>query len=108
MTNNNDLRRELVKVLDVLENATIYFQHQSKMNAELHMAKSVRPAPLATAVESATVDLKGFIDRNYPIEEYKGGPEIGYERAALIAALDPTSETDLLGDRVPPGANDSD
>ena len=53
--------RELVKVYDVLRVAADHFEHESKMNAALHMAPNVRPAPLAVAVSGARDSLRIFL-----------------------------------------------
>lgn len=50
-------RRELTKVLDVLKKANEHFHHEAMMNAALHMADTVRPAPLAAAVEGSVDTL---------------------------------------------------
>jgi hypothetical protein len=53
----NDLKRELLKVFDTLKVVNDHFDHEAKMNAALHMAAEVRPAPLAAAVARALQTL---------------------------------------------------
>jgi hypothetical protein len=65
--NWSDLIRELTKVLDAAEVVEEYFDHQTKMNARLHLAEP-RPAPLVQAHHNATTDLKNLIAR---LEEEK-------------------------------------
>lgn len=48
-----DVIREVQKILDVLEVVDRHFTHEAEMNAALHMASVVRPAPLAAAVKTA-------------------------------------------------------
>lgn len=54
---SNDEIRQLQKIRDVLVRADDHFSHEAKMNAALHMAIEVRPAPLASAVSQAMLDL---------------------------------------------------
>jgi hypothetical protein len=60
---DDNTRRELQKVLDVLDTASDHFTAEAKMNAALHMAATVRPAPLATAVETARGSLRILLMR---------------------------------------------
>ena len=48
-----DERRELQKVLDTLYAVAKHFFHEANMNAALHMAANVRPAPLHAATDTA-------------------------------------------------------
>jgi hypothetical protein len=57
---NADEARQVQKSLDTLEVVERHFSHEAKMNAALHMAAEVRPAPLAVAVENAVVTLSGL------------------------------------------------
>ena len=59
---DDNTKRELRKVLDVLRVAERHFRHEAEMNAALHMAASVRPAPLAVAIEGAAMDLEMLLD----------------------------------------------
>jgi hypothetical protein len=59
---NANLKRELQKVLDVLDVASQHFEHEAKMNAALHMAPAVRPAPLAVAITGARDTLRQVIE----------------------------------------------
>ena len=52
-----DIARELQKVLDVLEIVDRHFLHEAQMNAALHMAITVRPAPLASAVTTTAEQM---------------------------------------------------
>lgn len=61
MRTPEDLARQLSKVLDAVELAHIHFSAEAKMNAALHMSTTVRPAPLATAIEAALDDLVRLI-----------------------------------------------
>lgn len=58
---DENMKRELSKVLDVLKKANQHFQSEALMNAALHMAETVRPAPLAVAVQGAMQDLERLI-----------------------------------------------
>lgn len=62
MRDPEDLARELEKVWDVARRANTYFHFHGNMNAALHMAADVRPAPLATAVSNMCADLERLID----------------------------------------------
>jgi hypothetical protein len=54
--NSTDVAREVEKIADVLAMADKHFRAEGEMNAALHMATSVRPAPLASAVHGAYED----------------------------------------------------
>jgi hypothetical protein len=56
-----DLRRQLEKIADPLDMAAKHFKAEAEMNAALHMAPNVRPAPLAVAIEGARDDLYRLI-----------------------------------------------
>lgn len=56
-----DLARQLVKVLDVLMVVDDHFTAEARMNAALHMAQTVRPAPLAAAVATSKGELHNLI-----------------------------------------------
>jgi hypothetical protein len=58
---DENTKRELQKVLDVLEVVDRHFGHEAEMNAALHMAASVRPAPLSVAVAGACGALRTII-----------------------------------------------
>ena len=58
---NDDLRRELEKIAEPLDLAVKHFRAEAEMNAALHMAATVRPAPLAVAIEGARDDLYRLI-----------------------------------------------
>jgi hypothetical protein len=70
MRNPTDLARELTKISDVVSVAVEHFDHEAKMNAALHMASEVRPAPLATALKGAHADLHRLVEElvNEPSE----------------------------------------
>lgn len=57
MRTPEDMARQLGKVLDAVELAHKHFSAEADMNAALHMSATVRPAPLAVAIESARDDL---------------------------------------------------
>jgi len=57
----DDLKRELQKVFDVLVVVDHHFSHEAEMNAALHMATTIRPAPLAAAVSTAMENLSKLI-----------------------------------------------
>lgn len=61
MRNAQDLRRQLEKIADVVSLANVHFRAESEMNAALHMASEIRPAPLATAIAGASDDLTRLI-----------------------------------------------
>lgn len=65
----NDEKRQLTKVLDTLIVAKEHFFAEAEMNAALHMARDVRPAPLAMAVDRAVLDLAGLLDPEAPTDE---------------------------------------
>ena len=46
-------RRDLMKIGDVLQRATSFHLFRDRMNAESHLAPSVRYSPLTTALEIA-------------------------------------------------------
>lgn len=56
-----DLLRQLQKIADTMEVVEDHFSAEARMNAALHMATSVRPAPLAAAVITARDDLNALI-----------------------------------------------
>lgn len=58
---NEDLVRELMKIGDVVFTAKRHFEHEAAMNAALHMAENVRPAPLATAIATASDSIQRLI-----------------------------------------------
>lgn len=58
-----DEAREVQKVLDILEVVQRHFRHEAQMNAALHMAAEVRPAPLAAAVDTAVITLDKLITK---------------------------------------------
>ncbi len=58
---DENTKRELQKVLDVLKVVECHFNHEAEMNAALHMAASVRPAPLCVAVAGACGTLRTVI-----------------------------------------------
>lgn len=45
------------KILDTVEVTVKHFRAEAEMNAALHMASTVRPAPLAAAIETSRDDL---------------------------------------------------
>lgn len=59
--NQDNLVRELQKVSDTLKAADRHFTAEAQMNAALHMAESVRPAPLAAAVSTALGSIEQLI-----------------------------------------------
>lgn len=59
---NEDLIRELEKVSATVKSADNYFHHQTKMNANLHMANPL-PSPLAAAMDRASTSLVLLIGR---------------------------------------------
>ena len=61
MRTPDDLARQLGKVADVLALADRHFTAEAEMNAALHMAAQVRPAPLAVAITGARQDLDRLI-----------------------------------------------
>jgi hypothetical protein len=58
---NGDLVRQLQKIHDAVATATAHFKAEAEMNAALHMNPTVRPAPLAVAIEAARDDLERLI-----------------------------------------------
>lgn len=54
--NRSDVAREVHKLADVLRAADKHFTAEGEMNAALHMATTVRPAPLAAAVHASYED----------------------------------------------------
>jgi len=60
---NTDIIRELEKTLDVLRACDRHFTAEAEMNAALHMATTVRPAPLASAVSLHIVELEQSVER---------------------------------------------
>ena len=66
-----DLQRELEKVGDALDWAVTHFKAEGEMNAALHMNSTVRPTPLAAAIESASADIERLV------MELAGEPEDG-------------------------------
>lgn len=64
----DDERRQIEKALDVMYRVRDHFDHEAAMNAALHMSDVVRPAPLASAVGSAVIDLERVIQANAPSE----------------------------------------
>lgn len=58
-----DIRRELGKVYDTVRRANDHFRAEGQMNAALHMSDTVRPAPLAAAMEVAQESLIKLIAR---------------------------------------------
>lgn len=61
MRNPTDLSRELQKIEDIVAVCLEHFDHEARMNAALHMARDVRPAPLASALATADADLRRLI-----------------------------------------------
>lgn len=61
-----DAVRELEKALDVLEACERHFTAEAEMNAALHLADKVRPAPLAARVSTAVAEVARAIDRLGP------------------------------------------
>lgn len=59
---NANLVRELEKAADALVAADRHFMHEAEMNAALHLASTVRPAPLASAI-SAALDSVRYVIR---------------------------------------------
>ena len=57
-----DLQRELEKVSDALDWAVKHFRAEGEMNAASHMNATVRPTPLAAAIESAAADIDRLIE----------------------------------------------
>lgn len=60
--NPTDLAREIQKIADVLAVVDRHFDYEAQMNAALHMALTVRPAPLAVAVATAKADADRLIE----------------------------------------------
>jgi len=58
-----DAIRELEKALDILRACDRHFSAEAEMNAALHMAATVRPAPLAAAVALHIEELGQAIGR---------------------------------------------
>ena len=58
----DDLARNLHKIHDTLVMAAEHFEAEAKMNAALHMAREIRPAPLAMAVVAARDDLDRILN----------------------------------------------
>lgn len=56
-----DMARELAKIRDAVSGAVRHFDAEAEMNAALHLATEVRPAPLAVAVKTARDDLDRLI-----------------------------------------------
>ena len=75
--NRNDLIRELEKIGDVLNAANTHFQSEAMMNAALHMSGSVRPAPLASAVQVACTSLDVLVQ---DLMDHEAGEEAADER----------------------------
>lgn len=61
MRTPDDLARQMQKVADVLAVVDRHLTAEASMNAALHMAETVRPAPLAVAVSAAKDDLLRLI-----------------------------------------------
>lgn len=49
---DENLARELQKVLDVVRKVDEHLSFKDEMNAALHMSEMVRPTPLASAVKN--------------------------------------------------------
>lgn len=49
---DNDAR-EIAKIADVLERVVTHLDAKDRMNAALHMSNTIRPTPLAVAVQDA-------------------------------------------------------
>lgn len=62
MRTPDDLSRQLAKVRDAVTLADTHFRAEAEMNAALHMASEVRPAPLAMAIAAAKDDLTRLIE----------------------------------------------
>ena len=56
-----DERRQIEKALAVMRKVQEHFDHEAAMNAALHMSDVVRPAPLASAVSRAVMDLEHLL-----------------------------------------------
>lgn len=57
-----DEKRELQKIEDTLDRAVIFHQKRDEMNAETHLATTVRYSPLTVALETAQMTLKAITD----------------------------------------------
>jgi hypothetical protein len=62
MRSNDDQRRELEKIAEAVDAAVRHFRAEAVMNAALHLSPTVRPAPLAVAIEAASDDLHRLIE----------------------------------------------
>ena len=62
MLNTENLVRELTKICDTIMVVNKHFQAEAEMNAALHMAANIRPAPLAAAVQTSYEDLVRLIN----------------------------------------------
>lgn len=58
---DENLARELQKILDVVMKVDEHLSFKDNMNAALHMSDTVRPTPLASAVNSAAQILYDLI-----------------------------------------------
>lgn len=54
-------RRELEKVRDAVTAADRHFRAEAEMNAALHLAATVRPAPLASEIAAAKDALDALL-----------------------------------------------
>lgn len=66
--NNEDIVREVMKLQTILNRADRYFDHQTKMNAELHMSTPLY-SPLASAVKQAASNAEHLVMRLQDLEE---------------------------------------
>lgn len=57
-----DEQRQVEKALQTLYRVRDHFDHEAAMNAALHMSDTVRPAPLASALAIAVIDLERLLE----------------------------------------------
>jgi hypothetical protein len=63
MVDPEDAARELDKAADALEAASDYLAKMNAMNAALHLAKEVRPSPLAARISTALDEARRSAER---------------------------------------------
>lgn len=59
--NNDNMKRELQKVLLTLEWVSRYFERTSEANAALHKSEKVMYSPLASEVDSAKQSIQNAL-----------------------------------------------
>lgn len=63
MVDAEDAARELDKAADALAAASLFFERQGAMNAQLHLAETVRPTPLGVRVATAATEARRSAER---------------------------------------------